>query len=336
MSKSWKAFSVLAVTMTIGISGTLGYGCWQTANSLDGSVAFKVPKVDHAAFLEAEKVSAAILKESEKRAIATPDPLSDLAVPTDTAEYLQSNEEKMYVLALGVDSRGDDLKGRSDSIIVLSIDKKSNSVDMISIPRDAYVNIVGKGKNDKINHAYAFGGTDMAQKTVENLLGVKFDHTVVFNFKSFISVIDVLGGIEVDVPFDFTEQNSQGKHGTMVFKKGKQVLSGEEALAFARMRKKDPEGDIGRGKRQQQVIKAVVTKLTTGGSIQKYNDVYKRVTGSMETDITAFDLIGLSTYLSTFQNIEQHRLTGTGITISGIYYMELYDNQLSKVKQVLK
>lgn len=104
--------------------------------------------------------------------------------------------EKLNILLLGVDKRKGD-RGRSDTIIVLTIDPKKERMQMISIPRDTRTLIVGKGFEDKINHAYAFGGADMSVATVENMLDIEIDYFLEINMEGLIQLVDAVGGITV-------------------------------------------------------------------------------------------------------------------------------------------
>lgn len=124
---------------------------------------------------------------------------------------------------------------------------------IISIPRDSYTEIIGKGKKDKINHAYAFGGINMAVKTVENFLDIPIDHYIEVNMEGFKDIVDAVGGIEVNNDMEF----KYGEH----FNKGEIHLNGDQALLYSRMRYNDPRGDFGRQMRQRQVIQAVIKKV---------------------------------------------------------------------------
>ena len=134
-----------------------------------------------------------------------------------------SNSEPVSILLLGADERGED-KGRSDSLMVITLNPKTNSMKTVSIPRDTYTEIVGKGKKDKINHAYAFGGIDMSVKTVENFLDIPVDHYIEVNMEGFKDVVDAVGGVEVNNDLAFSYEGSQ-------FMKGDIHLNGTEALA---------------------------------------------------------------------------------------------------------
>ncbi|MCL6572503.1 MAG: LCP family protein, partial [Bacillus sp. (in: Bacteria)] len=143
-------------------------------------------------------------------------------------------KDPFSVLMLGVDQREGD-KGRSDTIIVLTVNPNSNSVKMLSIPRDTRTEIVGKGKEDKINHAYAFGGVPMAMDTVENFLDIPIDYYMQVNMEGFKDIVNAVGGITVQNELDFTQDGFHFTPGTM-------NLNGENALSYTRMRYDDPRG----------------------------------------------------------------------------------------------
>ena len=159
---------------------------------------------------------------------------------------ITSKKEPFSALILGVDEREGD-NGRSDTMIVLTVNPTLQTTKMLSIPRDTYTEIIGKGYKDKINHAYAFGGVEMSMKTVENLLEIPIDYVAQVNMESFVDIIEIVGGITVDNSLDFYYE---GEH----FQIGELTLDGENALKYVRMRYDDPAGDFGRQNRQKQVI----------------------------------------------------------------------------------
>ena len=114
--------------------------------------------------------------------------------------------EPFSMLVLGVDEREGD-KGRSDTMIVMTVNPETKSTKMVSIPRDTYTEIVGQGFNDKINHAYAFGGIEMSMDTVENLLDIPIDYVVQVNMDSFKDIVDAVGGISINNTLDFKVDN---------------------------------------------------------------------------------------------------------------------------------
>lgn len=251
--------------------------------------------------------------------------------------FTPSNDtERINVLLMGLDTREDDLTGRADTLMVFSLNQATGQVDMVSIPRDIYTEIVGKGFKDKINHSYAFGGEDMTIDTVENLLDIEIDHHVVFNFNGFKGVINALGGIEVDVPFSFSEQNAKGEKNALHFEKGLQTLNGEEALAYARMRKQDPKGDVGRGERQQQVIQATIKELKESQSIGTYINLFTSVSSSMTTDVGLGDIPSLVPKLQNVKSFNTLSLQGEGTYIKGVYYMLPNETHVEEVKALLQ
>ncbi|WP_370458162.1 LCP family protein [Bacillus sp. AR18-7] len=127
--------------------------------------------------------------------------------------------------------------------------------------------------------AHAFGGVDATIDTVENFLDIPIDYYVKFNFDSFLNLIDTIGGIDVDVPITFIEQDSQDQVDAIHVEKGYQHLNGEQALALARTRHID--NDFMRGKRQQLVIEAIGKKLLSMNSLSKFNSIIDKVSPHM-------------------------------------------------------
>ncbi|KAF1678068.1 MULTISPECIES: LytR family transcriptional regulator [Bacillus] len=240
-----------------------------------------------------------------------------------------NKKDPFSILIMGVDERDND-KGRADTLIYMTVNPKTNKTDMVSIPRDTYTKIIGKGKMDKINHSYAFGGTQMAVDTVENFLDVPVDYFVKVNMESFRDVVDTLGGITVNSTFAFSYDGYS-------FGKGENTLNGKEALAYSRMRKEDPRGDFGRQDRQRQVIEGIINKGANISSITKFGDMFKVVENNVKTNLTFDDMWDIqSNYKGARKNIKQHELKGTGTKINGIYYYQTDENDLSNIKKELK
>lgn len=252
-----------------------------------------------------------------------------------TAEAKEKESDRINVLVMGLDTRDKDLTGRTDVLMLVSLNQVDGQVEMISIPRDTLVSIEGFKKKDKINHAYASGGKDLTISTVENLFDIDIHHYVTFNFQGFIGIIDALGGIEVDVPFDFTEQDSNDVQHAIAFKQGVQTISGEEALAYVRMRKQDPRGDHGRVERQQQVIQAVVTELKSRQSLGTYISLFSEVNKAMETDVGVTDIPSLIKKVGNIKTFNSTSLQGEGVYLSGIYYYEPSSKHISQINALL-
>ncbi|MED2984830.1 LytR family transcriptional regulator [Bacillus cereus] len=225
-----------------------------------------------------------------------------------------NKSEPVSILLLGADERGED-KGRSDSLMVITLNPKNNSMKTVSIPRDTYTEIVGKGKSDKINHAYAFGGVDMSVATVEKFLNVPINYYIEVNMEGFKDIVDAVGGVDVNNDLEFT----QGKHH---FVKGNIHLNGDEALDFTRMRKEDPRGDFGRQMRQRQVMQAVIKKGASFSSLASYGDVLTAIQKNVKTNLTQDQMFDMQkNYKDCLQNSEDIQISGDGhIAADGIWY----------------
>jgi len=240
-----------------------------------------------------------------------------------------AEKKPISVLLLGVDRRADE-QGRSDSIIVMTLNPNKDQSAMLSIPRDTKTEIVGKGVADKINHAYAFGGAEMALDTVENFLGIPIDYVAEVDMKGFQDAVDLFGGVEVTNDLAF-------ESGGYTFNPGVQTLNGAEALAFTRMRYDDPRGDFGRQERQRAVITAIVNEGVNDFSLSKFTNMLDVLGNNAKTNITFKELRTLSTeYTAAFKNQDVLRLEGQGGKEGdGIYYWRPSSTSLGEVKSYL-
>nr|WP_257150857.1 LytR family transcriptional regulator [Bacillus toyonensis] len=230
-----------------------------------------------------------------------------------------SDNKPISILLMGVDQE-DNGTGRSDSLMLFTLNPKTKSMKITSIPRDSYTEIVGKGKKDKINHAYAFGGIDMSVKTVENFLNVPVDHYIEVNMAGFRDIVDAVGGVDVNNDLEFT---SREQH----FAKGNIHLNGETALKYTRMRYEDPRGDFGRQMRQRQVIQAVIKKGASVSSLASYGDVLKAIEKNVKTSLTQDQMFEIQkNYKDCMQNSEEIQIPGDGHKAAdGIWYYYVPD-----------
>ncbi|MET3655490.1 LCP family glycopolymer transferase [Sporosarcina psychrophila] len=239
-------------------------------------------------------------------------------------------KEPFSVLVLGVDEREGD-KGRSDTMIVLTVNPALKSSKMVSIPRDTYTEMVGKGVQDKINHAYAFGGIEMSMDSIEGLLDIPIDYVVQVNMESFKDIVDAVGGIKVTNPLDF-------KVGTYTFPKGEITLDGEKALSFVRMRYEDPRGDFGRQDRQKQVIQAVMREGASLNSLVNFKSIFGAIGKNVRTNMTFDEMIDVqSKYRDAFGKVDQLYIKeGQGKMMNGVWYYMMNDQELESIKVELK
>lgn len=241
--------------------------------------------------------------------------------------------EAFSILMLGVDTGdlGRTEQGRSDTIMVMTINPKTNESKIVSIPRDTYTEIVGKGTMDKINHAYAFGGTSMSMNTVQKLLNIPIDYYVEVNMQGIKDIVDAVGGIQVTSPLSFSIEGYTFTQGQT------EKLDGAAALAYSRMRYEDPDGDYGRQGRQRQVLEAIVKKAATFSTIANYQSVLGTMENNMQTNLAFADMVDIfSKYRSAAGNIEQVQLEGEGVMMNGVSYQQIAPEELSRVSTLLR
>ena len=224
-----------------------------------------------------------------------------------TAEISNEKEPEnktINFLLLGVDERSGDV-GRSDTIMMLSANLATKRIGLVSVPRDSRVDMIKYGST-KVNHSYAYGGITLAKQTIEKLLNVKADHYFVINFSAFKKIIDLLGGVDLDVEKDmYYRDDYDGENGLVIdLQKGQQHLDAEKAIEYVRYR--DEEGDIGRVKRQQKFLNAVLAKFTSPSTILKIPSIIKEVRNSIQTDMSFADMVE---YLSFLKNGTDYKTT---------------------------
>lgn len=248
------------------------------------------------------------------------------------SELLEAGEP-VSILLLGVDTGdlGRTEQGRSDSMVVVTINPHTQKTTLLSIPRDTYTEIVGYGTSDKINHAYAFGGTAMSINTVQQMLDIPIDFYVMVNMAGIQEIVDAVGGITVESPLVFNQNGYD-------FVQGTNQLDGEAALAFARMRYEDPAGDTGRQGRQRLVIEGVIRKLATPETLLNYQTILQSLSSNMQTSFQLSDFYTIQSqdYLGAVGNIEQQQLGGTGGMMNDIYYNFVDETELTRVQDLLQ
>ncbi|WP_036216689.1 LCP family protein [Lysinibacillus sphaericus] len=252
---------------------------------------------------------------------------------TDAAQLEEKTvikKEPFSVLMLGVDERKDD-SGRSDTMIVITVNPEKQTMKMLSIPRDTRTEIVGHDTVDKINHAYAFGGVPMAVDTVENFLNIPIDYYVFINMEGFLQIIDTLGGVTINNDMDLTYDEYH-------YPKGEITLDGNEALIFSRIRYEDPRGDFGRQIRQRQIIEAVMKKASTPSTLLKATDMLTVLGDNVRMNFSVKELIQLQgIYKKMDKDIEQLSFEkGDGERINHIWYYIPNEEELQKIQADLK
>ena len=237
-----------------------------------------------------------------------------------TADGMIAGSSEIHVMILGVDERKDDV-GRSDTLMVATVDPEKGTASLLSIPRDTRVAIEGAGY-DKINAAYAYGGYALTKKTLEQLLDVPMDYYILIDVHAFERIIDALDGIDIDVEKRMYYEDPWDDDGGLLIdlKPGMQHMDGKTAVTYVRYR--DEEGDIGRIERQQKFMKAVMEKVTSPAIITRLPTVIKEVMDSIETDLSFRQMLEFAGTLKEAQKngLKTDMVPGRPLYISEISY----------------
>lgn len=257
-------------------------------------------------------------------------PLERKSTPVDS-----NSSEPISILLLGI---ANDSKRKTDfranTIMVATLNNDTGTTTLTSIPRDAYVEIIGEdGLYDKINHAHSYGGEKMIIDTVESYMDIPINHYFSINMDGLSQLAEAVGGVDVDNEFEF---DAEGIH----YPKGKQHLNGWETLQYARMREYD--GDYGRQKRQREVTSLLMKEMLSIKSVFRYQELLNVIGDNGQTDMTLDQMITiLKNYQKAFKNIESDQLQGEGFTGDGytgelgISYQIIPDEEKIRVQKAL-
>lgn len=237
-----KRIALIGALVVALVAGAAGVGGWLYLRNVDSKV---------------DRVNVAALNNAKQ---ADPEGIADGA---------------MNILLLGSDSRDpdSDADARTDTIIVAHVSADHKKVQLISIPRDTWLYVpqsetTGQGGQDaKINAAYAFGGVDLMVRTVQEFTGLSLDHVVLIDFSGFKEIIDALGGIDIHVDKSFTSIHKPYREFTKNATGETTHMDGATALDYSRQRKQFSDGDFTRIAHQHQIIKAVMDKAVSTGTI---------------------------------------------------------------------
>lgn len=222
------------------------------------------------------------------------------------------------VLILGTDtgSLGRHDTGRTDTMIVATVNPTTKRVTLTSIPRDLQVKVSGSANAyDKINSAYTYAGVTGAINTVQNTLHVPIDFYLLVNMGGLKKIVNALGGVTVKATLTFKYGNAN------VVKGQTYTLNGAQALDYSRMRDDDPLGDYGRQQRQKQIITAIIQKAVSVGSLSKFKSLLSAIESNMKTDMTYNDMITIETkYKAAGSTIKSYVLQGESQMIDGLSY----------------
>lgn len=249
-----------------------------------------------------------------------------------SGEYIQENrevnhnnsnaeKEPVNILIIGLDDEG----ARSDVIMLVNYSPGVGKVNILSIARDTRVRV--RGEIEKINALYTIGGELLMVNAIQQMTGLPVKYYVTINFEGFRKIIDALGGVQVDVPMDMV-YNDPTQNLYINLKKGRQLLDGEKAEQFVRFRKGNSpgegyiDGDIGRNKAQQQLLKELVSQKLNLRYISKADDVYYLLRKYVKTNIEMKDV---TYYLKDLAKLDYNSVStfttpGDSVNINGIWY----------------
>ena len=215
--------------------------------------------------------------------------------PADKGKILEGGSA-VNILLMGIDHRANDV-GRSDTLVLLTVDMKKDKAAILSIPRDTRVNIAGNGY-DKINHTYAFGGHELTCSTVKELLGAPIDYYALLDTGAFVDVIDTLGGVDITVERPMHYEDPWDDNGGLVidFQPGRQHLDGQKSIEYVRYR--DEQGDLGRIGRQQNFARELISQTKVTELIAKLPALLKTADNAVVTNLTISERCRLATFLA--------------------------------------
>ncbi|AGG65173.1 transcriptional regulator [Streptococcus suis SC070731] len=257
--------------------------------------------------------------------------------------------EPLTILLMGVDmdqaTRGGDWEGgRSDSMILVTVNPKTKETNMMSLTRDIMVEIAeangeSSGTVEKLNHSYSYGQAPMAIATIEKMMDINIDRYIEINMDGLVELVDAVGGIEVNNTLGFPISISEHEPAyTSIVQPGKQLVNGDQALVYARMRYDDPEGDIGRQRRQREVITAIIKKLLQLDGFTQYKKILTAISNNMRTniEISPVTIPNLLGYKDSVSKLNSYQLRGVDQMVDAIYYQLPTSTHLLEMQNVLK
>ncbi|MBC9118675.1 LCP family protein [Fructobacillus fructosus] len=280
---------------------------------------------------------------------------------TRNVSNLIARGKPFSVLVMGTDVgelNRNDREGLTDSMMLVTINPKTDKVTMMSIPRDIMTAIPGYEDSfpQKLNAAYAYGGVGATMKAVQNYLNVPIDSYALVNMKGLTTLVDKVGGVSVKSPMDFQySQDTAHDYGPDLYRfhKGstkweysddngatwtssKTKLTGEAALAFSRMRYDDPQGDYGRQQRQRLVLQALIKKSVNAETLLNASFI-KSLSKYAQTDLSFNNILKIAqNYRNAAKNQDSDHMQGTGVMYDGVSYQVVTNSEKQRVTNKLR
>lgn len=245
-------------------------------------------------------------------------------------------KKPISILLLGTDT-GDlgrtEKRGRTDTIIIITLNPEMKKTTMTSIPRDTMAQMIGESGTElqKINAAYSLGGADMTIDSVSSLVNVPLNYYALVNMGGLTKVVDAVGGVDVTPTLSF-------KMGDYTFTKGQKThMDGAKALAYSRMRYDDPNNDYGRQARQQQIIMSILKAAPSFQSLANFKTLLSSVESNLRTNLSFNDMVSIfSNYRTAANNVEQDHLQGVGANILGASYQVASTKEIQRISDTIR
>ncbi len=243
--------------------------------------------------VEPEVIEDVVMPEEEEFEVDSEDRFTDdqgNAIPevdADSVEWAEieaiADDDLINIMLIGQDAREEGKRSRSDSMVLCSINPVTGKASLISFLRDMYVELPGRYSDNRLNTAYKFGGFELLDETLAQNFGVSVDGNVEVDFESFILAVDTIGGVEIEL--------SEAEAEVVGVRAGKNLLTGEQALEYARIRKID--NDFNRTARQRNVIMAILNKARTL-SIGELNSLVDELLPCIVTDMSNEEIMSIA------------------------------------------
>ncbi|WP_261176837.1 LCP family protein [Anaerobacillus sp. CMMVII] len=245
---------------------------------------------------------------------------------------IKKTPKPLSILLFGVDRAKDETYGRSDSIMLALVQPTTKELMLMSIPRDTYIDIPGHGSH-KLNRSFQLGGPELTRQTVSNWLNFEINETASIDYANFEKMIDLIGGIEIDV-------DRRMAHNEFVIEEGLQTLSGKEALFYVRFRKSldgNHDSDYKRTERQRQLLTKLTNELLKTRSFKESFSLLRSLFKTVDTTLSLQQIITYGRHYSDFssENIKTLSITGEGQHLDGLWYEIIPDHELEEKKQLI-
>lgn len=271
-------------------------------------------------------------KYLDKDTVAASDDGIDNEAINGEEEISVKVKDEILFLMMGVDSKDvKQSKGtRTDTMMLMKVNFETGKIDLLSLPRDTRVYV--KGREDKLNHAHAYGGSSLTMATVREFLNIDLDYFVKVDYRAVKGIVEAIGGVEIDVPQRMRYNDPTADPPLNInIDKGLQILDGDNAHDFLRYRSGYREGDLGRIKAQQYFMKELIKQTLKPKNILKLPKLIETYFDYVETNIpisTMLKGVGAAKRIDV-ENMNTNTITGHNERIGGLDYL-IYDRQATE------